>query len=147
MSGVSTPMTLHGEVTVTRHFLPYYDLIIYVPRDVSDLSSVRGGEAAARVSMTWLLPALNQQELASYWDSLLQRGGVSDLEFQQLTPMRERFSRYFEGAKANDVFEFEYLPDSGLKLLINGESQGMMAGLSFNRWLLGGWLTELERAR
>lgn len=145
MSGVA--MELHGEVTVTRHFLPYYDMVIYVPRDTADLDSVRGGEAAARIIMTWLLPALDEQGLASYWDSLLRRGGVSDLEFQQLAPMRDRFHRYFAGAKANDVFEFEYLPDSGLKLIVAGEEKGTMAGLSFNRWMLGGWLAEFEKAR
>ena len=145
MAGV--PMVLHGEVTVTRHFLPYYDMIVYVPRDSADLNAVRSGEAAARIQMTWLLPALDEEGLASYWDSLMRRGGVSDLEFQQLEPMRERFHRYFSGAGANDVFEFEYQPDSGLKLIIGGEEKGTMAGLSFNRWMLGGWLAEFEKAR
>ncbi len=63
-------------------------------------------------------------------------------------PLKERYSKlksFFpkeEGFKEGDIYEFKYLPGSGMQVIKNGKLLGTIPGLDFKKAFFGIWLND-----
>jgi Chalcone isomerase-like len=136
----NVPLRLAGATEVSRRYLPFHAVALYVTRGEIDGGALSKAMAPCRIEMHWLLPSLSAADAAQYWherfDTLLPDAQTR----ARLKPVLDRVVAAFGEAKRGDVLILEYHPDRGLRVLRNGAVAGQFAGLELNRTILSSWV-------
>jgi hypothetical protein len=132
-------LVLSGLGVVERRFLPFYAVALYVRPGRNEPAALAGGMEPCRVVIHWLTPQLEPADAQAYWLEAVARGADADA-LVRLKPSLERIFKALGGAARDDVLQFDYHPDAGLKVARNGTRVGHFAGLELNRLILGLWV-------
>lgn len=134
------PLRLSGSAVVSRRFLPFYSVALYVGREAADADKLLRGMMPCRIAIHWLAPSVNADDAAAYWQERLTQAIVDAQTRNRLKPSIDRLIRAFGTAKRDDTLVLEYHPDRGLRVWANDKPKGQFAGLDLNSAVLAIWL-------
>lgn len=130
-----------GTATVDRNFVPLYAIALYAPQSVRNVDQIRGALSVCRLSLFWFVPELDAAAVQDYWRHALENAAGKD-NYPRIQPQAERLAQVFGSLKRGQHIVFDYVPDAGMRVLIDDRFVIQLAGIEFNRTLLEVWLGE-----
>ncbi len=140
MEGERKAMVLRGSGVFRRNFIPYYVAALYVPYGKGDPKEVLSPVTAKKVVLVWTMPEMTKDKLDTYWMSSFRRAQTDPEKFGRMEAQIKKFCGWFSDVTKGDEYTFEYLPDAGTRVSVNGTQVGHLVGSVFNRSLLNIWL-------
>jgi len=135
--GSSLPLV--GAGTVERNYVPFYSIALYAPPSVRSTEQVLSGLNVCRVHIIWALPQLDQTAMHEYWIKAIQTATGPE-NFPRVKPQVERLVQSLPAVQRGQNVVFDYVPDAGMKVLVDDKVVVQLAGVEFNRNLLSIWL-------
>ena len=135
-------LVLNGAGVRTRFVVKVYVAGLYLPEKKSVPADVLALGGPKRVAMTMLRDVTAQQLSDALTDGFAANNAPADQEryktqLGELTAIMASLG----GAKQGDVVAFDYLPDVGTRVLLNGEAKGKpIPEEGFYRGVLRVWL-------
>jgi hypothetical protein len=134
------PLRLSGNTVVSRRYLPFYAVALYVGRGPVDVAALGKGHVACRIAIRWLVPNVSAADANAYWREQFGKVVPDPLTRQRLEPAFARVAAAFGAAARGDELTLDYHPERGLRVWRNGTVAGQFAGLELNRTVLSLWL-------
>jgi hypothetical protein len=134
------PLRLSGNAVVSRRYLPFYAVGLYVGRGPVDAGALARGLTPCRVAIHWLVPQVSAADAEAYWRDQLGRSVPDALARQRIAPAFARIAAAFGAAARGDELLLDYHPERGLRVWRNGAVAGQFAGLELNRAVLSLWI-------
>ena len=137
--GTRTRLTLNGAGLRAKFLTKLYVAALYLPQLVNNADAVLKQNGPNRVTLFIVKDKMTREELAEE----LQKGfsdNQTEQEFNALKPQIAQFTNFLTTVVKDDAIIFEYTPQSGTRVYIDGELKGTMPGKEFNRSLLKCWL-------
>lgn len=139
VEGQSRPWPLVGSALVHRSFIPFYGLAMYAPTGAIEEGDVSQGLVPVRITLVWYANALPQEQVAEHFGKLFEQ--VTDEETRNSIGTRlQKFLALLPPAERGRSIVFDYSPDGGMVVTVEGGGRGHFAGIDFNRGLLSMWL-------
>lgn len=138
----SASLPLNGAGVRTRAIFKVYVAGLYVPQKASDPSTLLSQSGARRVSLTML----RNVDADTFFDALNDglRDNHTGEQFAAMAPQVAMLNANLKPlgeAKKGDVIQFDYLPDAGTRVTVNGQVQGtVIRGEDFYRAVLRIWI-------
>jgi hypothetical protein len=135
-------LVLNGAGVRTRFVVKVYVAGLYLPEKKSVPADVLALGGPKRVAMTMLRDVTAQQLSDALTDGFAANNAPADQDRYQ-TQLAEltAIMASLGGAKKGDVVAFDYLPDVGTRVLLNGEAKGKpIPEEGFYRGVLRVWL-------
>jgi hypothetical protein len=129
---------LVGSATFQRNFVPFYSIALYAPISVRSRDQVLSGLSPCRLRLIWALPELDQNGVRAYWGKALADAGGE--RYPRVKAKAEHFVSTLPAATRGQNVVFDYVPDAGMRVLVDDQPVLQMAGVEFNRTLLAVWL-------
>jgi Chalcone isomerase-like len=135
-------LQLNGAGLRTRAIFKVYVAGLYVPRKATDAAALLAQKGPRRISITML----RNVDADSFADAL--NGGLRDnhteAQIAAFKPQIDTLNANLKAvgeAKKGDVIHFEYLPEGGTRVTVNGQPRGAaIAGEDFFTAVLRIWL-------
>lgn len=138
----ATSLGLNGVGVRTRAIFKVYVAGLYVPQKATDSAVLLAQSGARRVSLTML----RNVDTDTFFNALndgLRDNHTAD-QFTAMAPQIATLSANLKPlgeAKKGDVIHFDYLPDSGTRVSVNGQAQGKaIPGDDFYKAVLRIWI-------
>jgi long-chain acyl-CoA synthetase len=141
VSDSGSELTLNGAGVRTRVFFKVYVGALYLPQKAGSTQAVLAETGPKRVAMHMMRELTAEQLFSALDDGLKNNHAPGDLA--KLEPQVKQLEGIFNAlkvAKNGDVILLDYLPGSGSRITVNGESKGTIPGDEFYRALLRVWL-------
>jgi hypothetical protein len=137
--GVGNNLHLSGAAILDRNYVPFYAAALYVPPSVRTADQLLSGMSPFRMTVVWQIPALDDERVDDYW-----RKAFADVAGAERLPrikgQVERFVAIFKDARHGQTILFDYIPDGGMRIYVDDQPSGQLAGVEFNRTLTAIWL-------
>ena len=137
-----TTLQLNGVGVRTRAVFKVYVAGLYVPAKSNNAAALLAQSGPRRLSLT-MLRNVDAESFTSPLNDGLQKNH-SEAQLAALKPRIDAFNAAFKAigeAKKGDTILLEYLPDSGTRILVNGQPRSPnIAGEDFYTALLRIWL-------
>ena len=136
-----TKLTLNGQGTRVLFFMKIYESGLYLNSANSNAEEVINDNYAMgiRLDVTSLLLTNEAMEEAIY-------RGFIDSTKDNIQPINDQIGQFMatlhQAIKVGDVYEFIYLPASGVDVLRNSELLDTIVGLEFKKAFFGIWLSD-----
>lgn len=135
-------LQLNGTGVRTRAIFKVYAAGLYVPQKASDAAALLAQKGPRRLSMT-MLRNVDADSFAGPLNEGL-RNNHSEAQMTAFKPQIDAMNaalKAIDEAKKGDVLHFEYLPDSGTRITVNGQQKGLnIPGEDFFTAMLRIWL-------
>ena len=150
IGGVSLPDTLqvggqdlvlNGAGLRKKLFIKVYAGGLYLKEKSDDAQKIIEADEAMVLRMHFIYNGVSAKKLTDAWNEGFQASTGGDTASIQ-TEIDQFNALFTAEAKKNDVYDIIYQPDKGVEVVFNGESQGVVAGLSFKKAVFGIWLGE-----
>lgn len=134
-------LVLNGAGVRTRFVFRVYVGALYLKQKMAAATEVLNDAGPKRVAMH-LLRDLSSDQLLSALNGGLKNNhtpeqlAALEVQIKQL----ESIFGAVKAAKAGDVILIDYIPDTGTRIMVNGEAKGTIRGADFNTALLRVWL-------
>jgi len=141
VSDSGSELTLNGAGVRTRVFFKVYVGALYLSQKADNTQAVLADTGPKRVAMHMMRELTAEQLFSALDDGLKNNHAPGDLA--KLEPQVKQLEGIFNAlkvAKNGDVILLDYLPGSGSRITVNGESKGTIPGDEFYRALLRVWL-------
>jgi len=140
----ATALQLNGAGVRTKVFFKVYVAGLYVPQKTANAAQLLAQKGARRVTITMLRDVDAESFAKALNDGL--RDNHTEAQFAALKPQIDALNANLKAvgeAKKGDVIHFEYLPDTGTQVTVNGKLKGsVIAGEDFFSSVLRIWLGE-----
>ncbi len=123
----------------SKFFVKVYVAGLYLQQKTNSAETVLASPGAKRVHMHFVHSQVSAKKLRAAWSDGY-RANHPDEEFARLAERIERFNGFFPDVKKGDVVDVDYVPDTGTRVRINGESKGVIKGEDFHQATLRIWL-------
>jgi hypothetical protein len=137
--GSRARLTLNGAGLHTKFLTKLYVAALYLPQLANNADAVLKQNGPNRMTLFVVKDQITREEFAEE----LQKGfskNQTEQEFNALKPQLAQFTNLLPTVVKGDVVIFEYTPQSGTRVYINGDLKGTMPGKGFHRSLLKCWL-------
>lgn len=138
------PLQLNGAGVRTRFFFKVYAAGLYVPQKSTSASALLGQKGPRRMAISML-----RDVDAETFASSLNDGLKANLTEQQLAGFKSQIEalnaslKAVGEAKKGDQINFEYTPEAGTRIVVNGQPRGSsIAGDGFFEAVLRIWIGE-----
>jgi len=135
-------LQLNGAGLRTRAIFKVYVAGLYVPQKSSDATALLAQKGPRRISITMLRNVDADSFAGALNDGL--RANHTEAQVAALKTQIETLNANLKAvgeAKKGDVIHFEYLPESGTRVTVNGQARGTaIAGEDFFTAVLRVWL-------
>lgn len=139
VDGQLRPWPLHGSALMHRSFIPFYGLVLYAPREARGAEELAQGLRPVRIVLVWYANALPQDQVGDHFRKLFVQ--VTDEETRRTIGNRlDKFVALMPAAERGRKVVFDYSPDGGMVVTVEGGRYAHFAGIDFNRGLLSMWL-------
>ena len=141
VSDTGPELLLNGAGVRTRAFFKVYVGALYLQQKAGGTQAVLSDAGPKRVAMHMLRDLAAEQLFSALNDGLKNNhapGELAKLELQ--VKQLEGIFNALKAAKSGDVILLDYLPGSGTRVTVNGDSKGTIPGEEFYRALLRIWL-------
>lgn len=134
-------LVLNGAGVRTRFVFRVYVGALYLQQKMTAATGVLSDAGPKRVAMHLLRELSSEQLLSALNDGLKNNHTPEQLTALE-TQIRQLESIFgaVKAAKAGDVILIDYIPDTGTRIMVNGEVKGTIPGAEFNKALLRVWL-------
>lgn len=132
-------LSLAGSATMQRNFVPFYATGLYVPMSVRTADQLLSGLSPCRIQLVWVMPELDVDGVREYWRKALESAAGSD-DYPRVRAQAERLALSMPAARRGQTLVFDYVPDAGMRVLVDDHPVAQLAGVEFNRTLLSVWL-------
>jgi hypothetical protein len=132
-------LVLNGAGIRKKFFVKVYVGALYLPGKTADANKAITMPGARRVTMDFIYDEVEVEKLINGWEE----GFASNENGQSLGKLRsrlDRFNSFFETMKAGDQVIFDYVPGTGVEVMVKGGSKGTIEGEDFMQALLRVWL-------
>lgn len=140
----ATTLQLNGAGVRTKVFFKVYVAGLYLPQKTTNATQLLAQKGARRVTITMLRDVDAESFAKALNDGL--RDNHTEAQFAALKPQIDALNANLKAvgeAKKGDVIHFEYLPDTGTQVTVNGKLKGsVIAGEDFFSSVLRIWLGE-----
>lgn len=137
-------LQLNGAGLRTRAFFKVYVAALYVPKKSTDAQALLSQKGPRRVVITMLRNVDAETFVGALNDGL--RDNHTEAQLAAIKPQVDALNATFKSigeAKKGDVIHFEFSPDAGTRISVNGQAKGSnMAGDEFFTAVLRVWLGE-----
>ncbi|HHH48708.1 MAG TPA: hypothetical protein ENK51_07465 [Gammaproteobacteria bacterium] len=137
----NTTLTLNGAGVRSKFFFDIYVGALYLPEKTKDAETAIDMPGPKRVLMHFLYKEVSQEKLVDGWNDGF-RNNHSREQFKALAPKLDAFKQLFTTVKRGDQITLDYLPETGTRVTINGQTKGSIPGAEFHAALLRVWLGE-----
>lgn len=138
----ATTLQLNGAGVRVKVFFKVYVAGLYVPQKVGDATRLLAQKGPRRVAITMLRNVDAETFAAALNDGL--RDNHTEAQFAALKPQLDVLNANLKvagEAKKGDVIHIEFLPDTGTRVTVNGQTRGApIAGEEFFTSVLRIWL-------
>ena len=134
-----TELRLNGAGIRTKFFLKIYVGALYLPARTTDAATAIEMPGPKRIGMHFLFSEIPRDKLVEGWIEGFENNHTP-AQMAALSSRLARFNALFPDLHAGDVVQFDFIPDSGTEVRINGELRDTIPGADFNRALLRVWL-------
>jgi hypothetical protein len=135
-------LQLNGAGLRTRAFFKVYVAGLYVPQKAASAAALLGQKGARRIAITMLRNVDADSFSGALNDGL--RNNHTEAQFAAMKPQIDALNANLKAvgeAKKGDVIHFEFVPDAGTRVTVNGQPRGsMIAGEDFFTSVLRIWL-------
>ena len=136
-----TKLTLNGQGTRVMFFMKIYESGLYLNSVNSDAEEIINQESAMGIR----LDVISSMLTADAMKKAINEGFVKSTK-DNTQPITDQISQFMttlhQTIEVGDVYEFIYLPESGLDVLRNSELLDTIAGLEFKKAFFGIWLSD-----
>ena len=140
----ATTLQLNGAGVRTKVFFKVYVAGLYLPQKTTNATQLLAQKGARRVTITMLRDVDAESFAKALNDGL--RDNHTEAQFAALKPQIDALNANLKAvgeAKKGDVIHFEFLPDSGTQVTVNGQLKGsVIPGEDFFTSVLRIWLGE-----
>lgn len=140
-AGAAT-LQLNGAGLRTKVFFKVYVLGLYMPQKAASAAQLLAQKGARRVTIT-MLRNVDAESFASALNDGL-RDNHTEAQFAAMKPQIDALNANLKAvgeAKKGDVIHFEFVPDAGTRVTVNGQARGsVIAGEDFFTSVLRIWL-------
>jgi hypothetical protein len=134
-------LQLNGAGVRTKTFVQIYESGLYLQKPTKDARAILDAEELMAIRIRIKSSFVSRTTLiSSLKDGLVQSTNGRADEFSKEVEILMRSLR--EEVKANDVYDFVYMPGTGLTVYKNGKIQGTIEGLAFKKAFFGIWLSD-----
>lgn len=134
-------LVLNGSGLRKKFFVKVYAMGLYLHQKTQDARKIIQADETMAARMHFIYDKVTAKDLVDAWEEGFENATGGELE-----PIRERmetFNGYFTvDAGENDVYDFVYVPEQGVRVVFNGRFVGSIPGLDFKQALFGIWLGE-----
>ena len=141
IEGTDVKLQLNGMGYRTKFVFDIYVGALYTESKVESRDAVQALKGPKRVVMHMVYDEVEREKITNGWNDGFEENN-SDGQLVKLQARLKTFNSYFPDLKKNDVLYFDYIPDTGTRVTINGEVKGDVEGADFNAALLDVWLGE-----
>lgn len=135
-------LQLNGAGLRTKVFFKVYVAGLYMPQKASSATQLLTQKGARRVTIS-MLRNVDAESFANALNDGL-RDNHSEAQFAAMKPQIDALNANLKAvgeAKKGDVIHFEYVPDAGTRVTVNGQARGsVIAGEDFFTAVLRIWL-------
>lgn len=135
-------LQLNGAGTRVRAIFKVYVAGLYVPQKSADAGALLAQKGPRRIAITMLRNVDAESFAGALIDGL--RGNHSEAQFNAMKPQADALTATLKAvgeAKKGDAIHFEYLPDAGTRVTVNGTARGApIPGEDFFAAVLRVWL-------
>lgn len=135
-------LQLNGAGLRTKVFFKVYVAGLYVPQKATSAAQLLAQKGARRVTIT-MLRNVDAESFASALNDGL-RDNHTEAQFAAMKPQIDALNANLKAvgeAKKGDVIHFEYVPEAGTQVTVNGQVRGsVIAGEDFFTSVLRIWL-------
>lgn len=135
-------LQLNGAGLRTKVFFKVYVAGLYVPQKAANAAQLLAQKGARRVAITMLRTVDAESFASSINDGL--RDNHTEAQFTAMKPQVDALNANLKAvgeAKKGDVIHFEFVPDAGTQVTVNGKVRGsVIAGEDFFTSVLRIWL-------
>lgn len=137
-------LQLNGAGLRTKVFFKVYVAALYTPQKATSAAQLLTQTGACRVTIT-MLRNVDAESFASALNDGL-RDNHSEAQFAAMKPKIDALNANLKAvgeAKKGDVIHFEFVPETGTQITVNGQARGsVIAGEDFFTAVLRIWLGE-----
>lgn len=129
-----------GEAEITWGYKTPYRINLMAPKGIHDLEDIKNGVQVVQFDIEWLAPVTSKDQVSQHFKELIeaQLDGPESIKFNQTTI--NRLLKKLPEANRYDRWQFNYSPDAGTKVMIEGEKIHLLIGSEINRALHRAWL-------
>ena len=136
-----TKLTLNGQGTRVMFFVKIYESGLYLSLVNSNAEKVINENSAMGIR----LDVISSMLTADAMKKAIDEGFVKSTK-DNTQPIADQISQFMatlhQTIEVGDVYEFIYIPDSGIDVLRNSELLDTIAGLEFKKAFFGIWLSD-----
>jgi hypothetical protein len=138
LAGVDAPLVLNGAGIRKKFFINVYVAAFYLPQPERVAARLLSAPPVNRLTMTFVFPKVNQGQMEEGWQTGFEKN-LTPAQFAAVSDRLAEFSALFGDMRQGDVVVFDYRPEAGTTVTINGQQRGLIAGADFNAALLSVW--------
>ena len=136
-----TKLTLNGQGTRVIMFLKIYESGLYLNSANSNADEIIGQDSAMGIRLDVVSSILTADSMKK----AINEGFVKSTK-DNTQPITDQISQFMatlhQAIEVGDIYEFIYLPESGVDVLRNSELLDTIAGLEFKKAFFGIWLSD-----
>lgn len=137
--GSDVELLLNGMGYRTKFVFKIYVAALYTKSSVSTRDSVRSLQGPKRIVMHMVYDEVEREKIIDGWNDGFEENN-SDEQLKNLQARIDVFNSYFTDLKKGDVLLYDFIPEKGTRVTINGEEKGIIDGADFYAALLDIWL-------
>lgn len=138
--GFDRPLKLAGEATFIHRFLPLYNCGLYAAGADINAQNLHKEVTAKRLELIWKGRSLKADRLEKYWFESLNSYFSEKYHWQMNAQRINQYARQLAQLPTDKRWVFEYLPDAGTSVYVEGKPAVRIIGTDANRALWQIWL-------
>ena len=124
-----------------------YSAGLYLPESKSDPETIMSVDEPMTMRLEIMTNTRRVMFLNAFRNGMRSAAGSIGADWSDLEDRYEIFTGFIEGdLERGSVIVFEYLPEQGLSVLMDGEHQGTIEGMDFKTAFFGIWLNGFRPA-
>ena len=137
-------LVLNGTGVIKKFLFKVYAIGLYLEKKSSDENELLNQDKPYIIRLHFVRDDIPAENIIEAWNA-----GFEKSTDKKITPIKkeiEQFNSYFtETIRENNVFQFEYIPGTGTRVLINNQLKGTIPGWQFKKALLSIWIGKNPR--
>jgi hypothetical protein len=133
------PLVLNGAGVRSRFFIPVYAAGLYLPGRSADAEAVLAATAPRQILIKVIHAEIEREKLVAAWND----GFAANHDATAMARLGERiaaFNALFDSVRAGDAIQIDFPAGGGVRVSINGQGRGEVAGSDFAAAVLRIWL-------
>ncbi len=139
IEGTDVVLQLNGMGYRTKFIFNIYVGGLYTESRVESRDAVQALKGPKRVVMHMVYDEVSREKITNGWNDGFEENNSYE-QLEKLQPRLKIFNSYFHNLKKGDVLLFDYIPEKGTRVTINGDVRGVVEGADFYSALLDVWL-------